>query len=296
MIEFKSPQLSDYKKFAPFFASEGELSCEMNFISIYVWKRVYENRFYMDDKTLIFKSKTDDGKGYVFSLPYGDLDYGMSIIFSYCKEQGITPNLWVSQGERLTEFLKKYNCYEIIPERDNFDYIYRREDLAELKGKKYHSKRNHISAFSKAYNWSYEPLTSENKADFLAFSDKWYNDKGIEEDEGLRAEKQALGEILDSNVGIEYKGALIRVDGRVVAITLGSPINSEVFDIHYEKADKDFSVAYTLINREFAARELGDYTYINREDDLGIEGLRKAKLSYKPEIILEKYSMIYKGE
>ncbi len=296
MIEFKSPQLSDCKKFAPFFFDEGELSCEMNFISIYVWKRVYENQFYMDDKTLIFKSRTDDDKGCVFSLPYGDFDYGMSIIFDYCKEQGISPNLWTSQGERLTRFLEKYNCYEIIPERDNFDYIYKREDLAELKGKKYHSKRNHIAAFSKKYNWSYEPLTPENKADFLAFSDKWYNDKGIEEDEGLRAEKKALGEILDSNVGIEYKGALIRIDGRVVAITLGSPINSKVFDIHYEKADKDFAAAYTVINREFAARELSDYTYINREDDLGIEGLRKAKLSYKPEIILEKYSMIYKGE
>ena len=296
MIEFKSPQLSDYEKFAPFFSSEGELSCEMNFISIYVWKRVYGNEFYLDGKTLIFKSKTDDGKGYVFSLPYGDLDYGMSLIFGYCKDKGIAPNLWTSQGERLTEFLKKYNCYEIIPERDNFDYIYKREDLAELRGKKYHSKRNHISAFSKAYNWSYEPLTPDNKADFLAFSDKWYSDKGIDEDEGLRAEKKALGEILDSDVGIKYKGALIRVDGRVVAITLGSPINSKVFDIHYEKADKDFAAAYTLINREFAARELSDYTYINREDDLGIEGLRKAKLSYKPEIILEKYSMIYKGE
>jgi hypothetical protein len=191
--------------------------------------------------------------------------------------------------------LKKYDCYEIIPERDNFDYIYLQNDLADLSGKKYHSKRNHISAFSKKYDWTYEPLTTENKAEFLAFSDKWYEDKGIEEDEGLRAEKKALGEILDSNEGIEYKGAMIKIEDRVVAITLGSPINSQTFDIHYEKADKDFSTAYALINREFASRELSDYKYINREDDLGLEGLRKAKLSYKPHIILEKYSVIYTG-
>lgn len=296
MIDFKSPLLSDYKKFAPFFFDEGELSCEMNFISIYVWKRIYENKYYMDDKTLIFRSRTDGEEGYVFSLPYGDLEYGMSLIFEYCKEQGIAPNLWTSQGKRLAEFLKKYNCYEIIPERDNFDYIYNREDLASLSGKKYHSKRNHISAFSKKYNWSYESLTPENKGEFLAFSDKWYEDKGIEEDEGLRAEKKALREILGSDEGIEYKGAMIKVEDRVVAITLGSPINSFTFDIHYEKADKEFGTAYAIINREFAARELRDYKYINREDDLGIEGLRKAKLSYKPEIILEKYSMIYKDE
>ncbi len=296
MIEFKSPQLSDYKKFAPFFFCEGELSCEMNFISIYLWKRVYQNMFYMDDKTLIFRSVTEDGEGYVFSLPYGDFDYGMSLIFDYCKENGIKPNLWTSQGKRLNEFLKKYDAYETIPERGNFDYIYLREDLAKLKGKKYHSKRNHISSFSKNYNWTYEALSRDNLEEFLAFSDKWYNDKGAQEDEGLMAEKKALKEILCSDEGVEYKGALIKVEDRVVAITLGSPINSNTFDIHYEKADVDYPTAYALINREFAARELDGYKYINREDDLGLEGLRKAKLSYKPAILLEKYSMIYKGE
>lgn len=295
MLKFKSPALSDYSKFAQFFFDEGEFSCEMNFISIYIWKAIYENKFYMDDKTLFFKSASEDG-GYVFSLPYGDIDYGMSLIFDYCKENGIKPNIWTSQGKRLDTFLKKYTNYEVVPERDNFDYIYKREDLVSLAGKKYHSKRNHISAFSKKYNWTYEPLDESNKQEFLSFSEKWYFDKADAFDEGLAAEQKALKEILNSNVGIDYKGALIRVDGRVVAVTMGSPINSRVFDIHFEKADTEYSGAYALINREFALRELGDYEYINREDDLGLEGLRKAKLSYKPAILLEKYSMLYKGE
>ena len=295
MLEFKTPTLSDYKKFAQFFADEGEFSCEMNFISIYIWKTIYENKFYLDDKTLFFRSLSDD-EGYVFSLPYGDMEYGMNLIFDYCKEKGIKPNIWTSKGKRLDEFLKKYDCYELVPERDNFDYIYKRGDLANLTGKKYHSKRNHISAFSKKYNWTYESLNDTNKDEFLEFSEKWYYDRADVFDEGLAAEQKALGEILSSNVGIDYKGALIRIDGKVVAVTMGSPINSKVFDIHFEKADADYLTAYALINREFAARELGGYEYINREDDLGIEGLRKAKLSYKPEILLEKYSVNYKGE
>ena len=133
MIEFISPQLHDYKKFARFFYDEGELSCEMNFMNIYIWKRVYENKYYMDDKTLIFRSRTDDGEGYVFSLPYGDLNYGMSLIFDYCREKGIQPNLWTSQGKRLTSFLEQgfeqsYNLmtpmtYSVA---DIFDtYVYR---------------------------------------------------------------------------------------------------------------------------------------------------------------------------
>ena len=188
MVEFKTPTLTDYEKFAQFFFDEGEFSCEMNFISIYIWKAIYENKFYMDDKTLFFKSKSEDG-GYVFSLPYGDMDYGMSLIFDYCKKEGIRPNIWTSQGKRLDTFLKKYSDYELIPERDNFDYIYKRDALASLSGKKYHSKRNHISAFSKKYDWRYESLDNSNKEEFLAFSEKWYSDKGEVFDEGLAAEQ-----------------------------------------------------------------------------------------------------------
>ena len=295
MMNFKSPNLADYKDFSPFFFDEGEISCEANFISIYVWKQIYGNEFHMDDKTLVLRSISDDENKYVFSLPYGDLDHGMSLIFEYCKAHNIKPNLWTSQGKRFDCFIKKYDSYEIIPQRDNFDYIYNREDLVELKGKKYHSKRNHISSFSKKYDWSYETLDEKNKAEFLAFSEKWYNDRK-ENNEGLYAEKEAFAEILSSANDIDYKGGLIRVGDRIAAITIGSPINSYTYDIHYENADIDFPTAYTVVNREFAARELQGYKYINREDDLGIEGLRKAKMSYKPEMLLEKYSMIYSGD
>lgn len=295
MLQFLSPQLSDYKKIGAFFADDGEMSCEMNFINIYVWQAVYDNRYYIDDKTLIFKSK-DESDNIVFSLPYGDINYGMSLIFEYCKELGIRPDLWAGEGKRLEEFMRLFPKYDMLPCRDNFDYIYKREALAELKGKKYHSKRNHIAAFTKRYDWRYETLTQSNKSDFLLFARKWYDDKGGQNDVGLSAEYNAISNLLLTEDAPEYKGAIIRVDGRVVAATLGSSVNSYTFDIHYEKADADYLGAYPLINREFAANELSDYEYINREDDLGIEGLRKAKMSYHPEILLKKYNLVYKDE
>lgn len=295
MLEFKSPKLSDYSSLNRFFCEEYELSCEMNFINIYIWQRVYENKFYMDDKTLFFKSISEDG-GYVFSLPYGDFEHGMNLIFEYAKEVGIKPNFWSSQGARLDKFLKKYKNYDLIPERDNFDYVYSREALSQLSGKKYHSKRNHISAFTKKYKWEYESLNDDNKDEFLKFAYKWYTDKDFKNDEGLMAECKALHEILSSDISMDYKGGMIKIDRNIVAATLGSPINSYTFDIHFEKADVDFQAAYAVINKEFALRELGGYKYINREDDLGIEGLRKAKLSYKPEFLVEKFNLIYNGD
>ncbi len=296
MTEFKSPKLSDYERLAPFFNDEGELSCEMTFLNIYIWQRVYENKFFLDERTLFFKSTTDDGKGFVFSLPLGDMEHGLELIFDYCKESGIKPVFWTSQGKRLDAFLKLHPEYKLYPERDNFDYIYLREKLATLSGKKYHSKRNHISAFSKNYNWSYHTFCKADTDELLNFANRWYEIRGEAEDEGLLAEHRALREILNSDIDFGIKGAYIKVDGNIVAFTLGTPINDFTFDIHFEKADADYPTAYALINREFVLRELGNYKYINREDDLGLEGLRRAKLSYKPEILLEKYSLVCEDE
>ena len=108
-------------------------------------------------------------------------------------------------------------------------------------------------------------------------------------DKGVEVENASMKLLLPKMKKLGIKGGLIRVDGKVVAFTFGSPINDRVFDVQVEKALPEFRTAYSLINREFIANELSSFEYVNREDDLGLQGLRQAKLSYQPEILLKKY-------
>lgn len=291
MLEFKVPTVEDIGILKKIMSDEQEMSCESNFTNLLIWNKLYNTVYYLDEKTLIFRM-WEEGY-YYFALPYGDIEYGTEQILEYCRQKGIAAQIWVCEGGRFDRFKKLYPNISIKPMRDSFEYIYNREDLSLLAGKKYHSKRNHIAKFSKEYNWEYQSIEENNIPEIQYFADKWYDGT---EDEGLLTEKRALNFLLNNRELLGVKGGMIKVNGRIVAFTLGSPINSNVFDVHYEKADKDFLTAYAVINREFAKNELGAYKYINREEDLGIEGLRKAKLSYKPEILLEKYIVSFKGE
>ena len=173
--------------------------------------------------------------------------------------------------------------------RNSFDYVYSREKLATLKGKKYHAKRNHISYFEKNNNWSFEPLTRENIADCVAMNEKWY-ELNVEKDRvGIEHEREVLRMNFDHFDEIGCVGGVLRVDGEVVAFTFGERLNDNTFVTHFEKAFSDIRGAYPMINRLFAQEMLSDYEFVNREDDVGSEGLRSAKLSYHPDILLEKF-------
>lgn len=286
MLNFKNIEIDDIDIYREFTGKTCEFSCESSFVNLLVWQCAYSNMMAVFDGQLFIKSGKGDKES--FRLPIGgNVLEGIEKIKEYCG--GKYPDFWIQQGENLDnarEFLEAH--YDMNLSRDAFDYIYLQSDLAELKGKKYHSKRNHISAFSKKFDWVYEDITSENLDQVRECASLWYAENADKEDFYLLCEKKGIEKILSLMDRLSVKGGALRVDGKIVAFTLGTPINSEVFDVHIEKALKDYSEGYTVINREFA-RRLGDYKYINREDDMGLEGLRKAKLSYKPAILLEKY-------
>ena len=292
MLNFKNIELNDVEIINSHLKYNNELSCENTFSNLLVWQSAYQNMYALHDNMLFLKSsnKSDD----TFSLPFGDdLKKGIEIIYQYCKNK--KPSFWVQEGSRLEKFLKLYgNDYKISEIRENFDYIYLQKDLAELKGKKFHSKRNHISAFSKKYHWRYESITQNNIADIKKCCKEWYAENLHRADSEMLYEKQGLKIILNNIERLKIVGGAIYVNDKVVAFSLGTPINDKIFDVQIEKALTEYSDAYPLINREFAKNELENYLLINREDDLGLEGLRKSKLSYKPHILLKKYILTAK--
>ncbi|MBR6509125.1 MAG: DUF2156 domain-containing protein [Clostridia bacterium] len=288
MLEFKKIELSDLDLYKKFTASNKEFSCENSFVNLLVWQCTYNNMMAICDGQVIIKSGNKDRE--VFKLPMGDdFEKGLKLIYEYCSDK--SPSFWAQEGERFSKFIevesKNYNLKE---SRDACDYIYLRDNLAFLKGKKYHSKRNHINAFSKKHNWKYEKITADNIEKVRECAALWYAENIDRLDKYMLCEKNGIDIILNNFEALEIKGGMILINEKAVAFTLGSAINDEVFDIHIEKALKDYGEAYTVINNQFALNELENYKYINREDDLGLEGLRKAKLSYHPHILLKKYS------
>lgn len=269
----------------PFLQSKGELSCELAPANLVVWGRLYNNQFCIEDDILFLKSGGIENVTY--SLPFGDINKGMQLLTQH---YGKLPPIWAQQGERFDNFVAAYgDKFSIVEARDGFDYMYLSERLITLSGKKLHSKRNHISAFTKSFDWKYEDITKENTDEVLHCADIWYTENNHRLDKKMETERGAIEFLLENRDKYSVSGGAIRVDGKIIAFTLGSPVNAEVFDIHIEKALSHYSTAYTVINREFAAHNLSGYKYINREDDLGLEGLRKAKLSYHPDILLKKY-------
>lgn len=177
--------------------------------------------------------------------------------------------------------------------RDDCDYVYLRENLAELPGSHYQKKRNHISRFNRTYgeNWEFKAYPENDIAgDILAVSQKWFTEKNGEEDSVLQLEQQSIELALHNSELLGLRGGVLYINGEPAAMTLAAPISSDVVDVIYEKSFGEFehNGAYAVINQQFA-RRCQDFLYINREEDMGVEGLRKAKLSYKPTMILDKF-------
>jgi len=190
-------------------------------------------------------------------------------------------------------------AFDVTGDRDNADYVYLAEKLMTLSGRKLHLKKNHLNAFHKLYPQAeYLPITSDLIPACRKELESWYamRSEELEDDPFIGYERAAIHEVFDNYEAFQLKGGVIRIDGRVVAFTFGEALNTDTAVIHVEKADPNVRGAYPAINQGFVSHAWSDMTYINREEDMGLPGLRKAKESYKPEKMIEKFNATVKGE
>lgn len=297
-IPFRPITIEDKEIITSFTIPGNYQNCDFSFANMCSWRFLYDSVFAVVDNVLLIRFWIENKNRIAYMIPVGKGDLAAAIALlekdslahghPLCM-LGITPDA----KERLEQAMPGEFVY--IPERDYFDYIYLRENLISLAGKKFQPKRNHINKFKKQYTYEYIPITPDIVPKCLQLECKWYKANLTDNDsEELIDERRSLTYALQHYDELGLTGGAICVDNDIIAFSFGAPINHNTFGVHVEKADTHFDGAYTIINQEFVSHLPEQYIYINREEDLGIEGLRKAKLSYNPMILLEKAAAIKK--
>ena len=288
-INLKRPELEDRTQINYYLSYADTRSCEMTFANSYLWSRHYDTGFAIVEDMLVF-GYTSGTTSFTVPAGPGDLKKTIDILMAYCQEKG-TPfqlhNVTRKDFDRLEELYP--GMLTIAYERDYADYVYETEKLVRLSGKKYHSKKNHINKFKALYpDWSYEPITKDNIEECFQMGLRWRELNGCEEDEEKHAEICVALNFLRLFEELEMRGGALRVNGKIAAFTIGEPVGKDTLVVHIEKAFADIQGAYTMINQQFAEHEGNGFMYLNREEDMGEEGLRQAKMSYKPVFLIEK--------
>ena len=299
MIDFRTPQPSDKAWVDALLAQADYRGCDYNFTNLFVWSRAYGQEIARVNGFLVTHLCGRMGCSYMYPAGSGDLAAAIDILAREADERRQPLRLvclTTRQMEELDRLMPGRFAYEA--DRDGFDYLYDIDRLADLTGKKLHAKRNHINRFmDNNPSWVYEEITPQTLPECLEMDKEWYRRsmvrEGAAEERDLGDEGIALRTAMDHYHALGLEGGLIRVYGEVVAFTMGDRLNSDTYDVHFEKAYGELQGAYAMINREFARwvrAKHPNVRYLNREDDMGVEGLRKAKESYYPDRMVEKYA------
>lgn len=291
MIDFKPISLRDKAAYQACLLACGQRGCEFSFANLYLWGR--QQLAFAHGHALLF-SQFNRRTVYPFPVGCGDKAPAIDAIIRDARARGIPCRITGLTGENM-ELLQslypgrfRYHC-----DRDSFDYVYAIDDLADLPGRKYQKKRNHFNRFRAAFPYyTVEPLSPRNRDRVQAMVELWYETRLREApDSDFHMERAALGKALAHFEDLGLEG-LVLLDGQeVLAVTMASPLSYDTMDVHFEKARPGVDGAYAVINCEFARylrQKLPHIRFLNREEDMGLEGLRKAKESYLPHHMTEK--------
>ena len=288
-IEFRKPVIEDKALVTGYIKQKKSRSCEDTFGNLLLWARFYQVQIAEVEGMLVAASMGDEIS---FHYPYGTGNTKKCIehLMDYTKEQGMEFRMHCVTPEDFEELDAMFpGEFQIEYDRDMADYVYEAEQLRTLSGKKYHGKKNHINKFKKTYeNWEYVSMTSEHAEEAFQLLLNWKNLNLCMENHDKNAESCVACNYLRVFEELEVVGGMLRVDGKAVAFTIGQQVCDDTMVVHIEKALTEYDGAYAMINQQFVEHECTHVTYVNREDDVGDEGLRKAKLSYHPVFFVQK--------
>ena len=291
-IVFHPVTVADKPLFEYYLLSSEEQNCDLNFANIFCWSDTYHSEVGEAEGFLAIRFDIDGVKSYMQPVGNGDKRLIVELLRQDAFEQRVPLRLY-GLSPKWREFLEQHYPAEFAFDapRALCDYIYRTEELSRLQGRKYQPKRNHLNHFVARYDWHAEPLSRGNIKDCLALNEQWL--RGREVGEMERAEQLSLRRAFDNFEALALRGLVLYTNGRPAAFSYGTPITHKTFCTHIEKHNAEIEGAATMINRLMAQSLEEEFEFINREDDLGLEGLRFAKMSYHPTLLLDKIAALH---
>ncbi len=299
-LNFQRIEISDKERAEECLQRSDFRGCEYSFGNNFVWRKNYNVEICFYDG--FYFVKQCNGESTRFIYPSGgtgndeDIRHAIKLLAEYTSENGSPLRIYANKDVS-SKISRLFPGAQQKPNRGFFDYIYLAEDLESLIGKKYHAKRNHLNRFYEN-DWSFEPLTQENIPECIEMNKLW-RAENVDKCDVSKETESKLEELCVVECSFKhydelgYTGGVLRVNGEVQAFTFGERSAADCFVVHVEKALRRYQGAYAAINREFVKSLGGRYKYINREDDTGSEGLRKAKLSYNPVFLEEKFEITF---
>ena len=293
-MQLKEVTMDSKEIIEPYYKRADSRDCEYSFANNWLWAPHYQMKYGITNGMLVFFETLEGVTSASFPIGLTESDDNLKAAIEQLKmefgDKGIPFILHRVSREQYSKLNELYpDQFRIQFDEGDSDYVYDREKLATLTGKKFHSKRNFINRFMEEYpDYSFEELGDDNWMECLQMAHEWRGESGCADDPEKCAELCVALRALKYRKELGLHGGILRVKGKIVAFTVGEPLNSDTYVVHIEKAFADVPGAYPMINREFVEHAMQEFTYVNREEDLGVEGLRKAKQSYHPVIMVEK--------
>lgn len=292
--DFKLIELEDKEIIEKYFKANVRQNSDYSFANVFMWSHAYNIRYTIFDEALVIS--VGSGKDMFLTPPYrldpeADLCPYMKTIHNFLMENtGKVEIRAVSEVMKEKLFKRCSGGFDFFEDRDSFEYIYSVNELITLSGKKYHGKKNHLNKFLKTYEYEYAEYCDEYFDECMEMQEEWSRNKEFTQQEES-TETGAIRRALINYKELGLKGCVIKIDGKIAAFSFGTALNENTAVILIEKASGNYQGIYQVINRDFLRYAFYDMEFVNRQEDMGDEGLRRAKMTYNPVAFAEKYIM-----